>query len=368
MTHAPTRASQPKSSQIGLISDVHANDDALDAVLRMLDAAGVTDIRGCGDMVGYNIAAPEVIDRLRHRAVRSVAGNHDRMVLSGEAGGASAVALKTLELTRPRLEERHRALLADLPVSLREDWPLGSVLMVHGTPDNPLWGYLHRGDVEDLVLSPPLDVLITGATHHPLHVVHHGTMVVNPGSVGLPRDGDPRPSFAIVDAITGSTSHHRASYDPSELALGNARAGIPPIVNDYLFLGGSAPGSVSLDERENPDFDDVAKALSQQGLRPTRHAAGMMVESGPSATGPMLMLVALKPPAEQILMRTTKVPVGSMLWKESPPDGATVNYAHGLEWVELAVVPDSGTFVRDISESAGRIVAALTGRQAEEGR
>ena len=326
--------SEVRAGIIGLISDTHGNDAAVAAVMAELTSMGVDDILAGGDMVGYNVAASEVIDLLEGAGVVSVAGNHDRMMAGTAGGSASPLATRTLEITRPTLSRDQIRLLAALPPHLHDDWPSGRVLMVHGTPDDPLWGYLHRGDVEAVRLPDDIGFLICGATHRPLLARRGSATIINPGSVGLPRDGDPRPSFATIDPVYGRVRHHRVLYDPSRLAIRNSEAGIPATVNDYLFLGQGSPVHVSLDYRRHASLDEAASALMRNGTRVTRTAAGMFVEM--AATSPDLIIVAvLDDDINRLLIRTAPIPEG--VARERDRVGpATVVAGNRIRWLEVA--------------------------------
>lgn len=207
-----------------LLADVHANLPALEAVLDAALAAGVERVICAGDLVGYHADPEACVDRLRAAGAVCVAGNHDR-VAAGivEPVGFGREARRAILWTRARLSDECRVFLASLPLARVVD---GRFLLVHGA--------LHPAPNADLHLSTgarvsrSLEALGTGpwGVHlavfgHTHRAVIHASIrgeegqlslsgsaryLLNPGSVGQPRDGDPRPSFALLDVEGSSAS------------------------------------------------------------------------------------------------------------------------------------------------------------------
>jgi predicted phosphodiesterase len=225
--------------KIALISDLHANIEALDATLSEIDGRGVDRIFCLGDIVGYHADPEACIERLRERQIRSLAGNHDRAV----AGLCStrhfgSRARRAAAWTRRQLSAESLAYLASLPVAEH---------LVHGCFS--VHGALHPEPNADLHLSTRervraslkelqsgrfgARVCFFGHTHRAVvHVVSgagvrsrdvdtettllldaHAATLVNPGSVGQPRDGDPRAAFAVYDTERRTLEFVRVSYD-----------------------------------------------------------------------------------------------------------------------------------------------------------
>ncbi len=215
-----------------IITDIHANLTALTAVLDDIERRGGADEVWClGDLVGYGPEPEACIDRLRETTDICVAGNHD-----AAAGGRidtadfNPAAAAASRWTAGRLSSREKEYLIGLPTSLVQ----GDFTLVHGSPRGPLREYLDS----DVAAAENLthfetDYCLVGHTHVPMVFTasptgdceaRHWTtddpvmlserkLIVNPGSVGQPRDGDPRASYAIHDGDEGSLRLYRVGYD-----------------------------------------------------------------------------------------------------------------------------------------------------------
>lgn len=188
-------------TRIGLLSDVHGNAVALEAVLDNM--ADVDAVVCAGDIVGYGPSPGQCIDSIREREIPTVEGNHDRAVVNGrpyESGDRYA------SLT---LSEEKQAWLAGLP---RERLLFDHRLkIVHDHPEEK--NRYTRPAAFDPILLGEEDVLVLGHTHIQHAEVFDEGVVVNPGSVGQPRDDNPDAAYAVVDLDTLSVDLHRVSYD-----------------------------------------------------------------------------------------------------------------------------------------------------------
>lgn len=237
-----------------VLSDVHANLEALRAVLSAVDELGISEIVCLGDIVGYHANPNECVALVRERGGRCVFGNHDRAA-TGDKDPIhfGAVGRAAVRWTRAVLEEESVDFLRRLPLTL--ELPLGDgagpVLCVHGA--------LHPSPNEDLHLSTPARIgasfarLTSGAfgariclfghTHRAAAYEHrdggwsalgatavdldpHAHYLVNPGSVGQPRDGDARASFLVLDGERRRVEFHRVSYDVEACMAKARRAGL----------------------------------------------------------------------------------------------------------------------------------------------
>jgi putative phosphoesterase len=188
-------------TRIGLLSDVHGNAVALEAVLD--DMADVDTVVCAGDVVGYGPSPGQCIERLREREIPTVEGNHDRAVLNGqlyESGDRHA---------RRTLSDETQAWLAGLPHErLLFDCRLK---VVHDHPEEK-----NRYTIPaafDPILLGEEDVLVLGHTHIQHAEMFDEGVVVNPGSVGQSRDNNTDAAYAVVDLDTRSVDLHRVSYD-----------------------------------------------------------------------------------------------------------------------------------------------------------
>ena len=226
---------------MAFISDVHSNLEALEAVL---DVVGTTRVYCCGDIVGYGASPNEVTRVLRGVGATCVMGNHDRAALSGEVGDFNPRAAMAAIWTAEHIEEETREFLSSLPESAVFSVGGRRVFMVHGSPDDPLSEYvfpLTHSDLFDYYLDKVgTDVLALGHTHEPFQWSRDdGGLVFNPGSVGQPRDGDPRASFALltVDGGVARVELRRVEYDVERAARKISASGLPPSLATRLLSG-----------------------------------------------------------------------------------------------------------------------------------
>lgn len=217
--------------RLGVISDVHANRVALDAVLA--DMPPVDRLVCAGDVVGYNPWPAECVAELRARDVPTVQGNHDRAV-AGDGGFAfNSMADAGVRYARERLDEDAIRWLRRLPRDrlLADD----RVRVVHDHPTRRD----HYTYPEEF--SPDLldgeDVLILGHTHVQGHERFEEGIVLNPGSVGQPRDGDPAAAYAVLDLAAMSVEERRVEYDVASVVDAVAAAGLPERIGSRLRAG-----------------------------------------------------------------------------------------------------------------------------------
>jgi diadenosine tetraphosphatase ApaH/serine/threonine PP2A family protein phosphatase len=242
--------------RITIVSDIHSNLEALDAVLADAGQQLALDaIWNAGDTVGYGPQPSEVIAVLEaHRAV-SVAGNHD-LVACGLSTTESfnRLAAAAAEWTAAALPESDRCTLASLPL-VREE---AGVTMVHGSLREPDSEYLFHADQAAAHFALQMTHLsIVGHTHIPswfdeaidgevrVHRAGNGETlelgrdrtILNPGSVGQPRDGDPRAGYAIYDTERMAVTWRRVLYDIDSVQRKMRAAGLPRELIDRLRRG-----------------------------------------------------------------------------------------------------------------------------------
>lgn len=198
-----------------IISDIHSNKYALCAVLDDIKRRGADILLNAGDTFGYYPWAREVYELLRPLALSSVAGNHDQMILGLLVPAPAPSYWQAVEQNRATLGEAALAWLRSLPLELAI--PAGDLRlrMVHGTPGNPLEGrwYPDRKPANETWLPPSGAVQVMGHTHYPMTAtLPNGGLLLNPGSVGQPRDGDPRPSWMLFDTATSKVQVLRTEY------------------------------------------------------------------------------------------------------------------------------------------------------------
>ena len=217
--------------KVGLVSDIHGNKVALDAVLE--DMPSVDALLCAGDVVGYNPWPAECLAWVREAGVPTVMGNHDRAVAGGGSFSFNSQAGAGVRYTREHLSEEDIAWLGDLPdTRVAVD---GRVKVVHGHPDNPDRYTFPREFAPGLLDEE--DVLVLGHTHIQHHAVFEEGIVVNPGSVGQPRDGDPRAAYALVDMDEMSVDERRVEYDVDRVVAAVEEADLPGEIGRRLREG-----------------------------------------------------------------------------------------------------------------------------------
>jgi len=198
---------------VGVISDIHSNLPAMKAVLAAIKRLGPQRIICAGDIVGYNASPDEVCALLRDRKVGSILGNHDRALALGDTSRLVEDAARVIRWTRRRLSGASREALEDLPA--RRSLSLGGrrILLVHGSPQDDDEYVLPLTEKLWPFGNPGADVLVMGHTHVQWtdRFEGCGLTVINPGSVGQPRDGDPRACYATFDVDT--VVFRRVEYD-----------------------------------------------------------------------------------------------------------------------------------------------------------
>ncbi|SEW10362.1 metallophosphoesterase family protein [Halobacterium jilantaiense] len=208
--------------KIGVISDIHSNSIALEQVLEALSDRGVDEILCAGDLVGYGSQPNRVMRLLKIADVESVMGNHDEGVVNGTPPEFNVQAKRALDWNRRNIDSDYVELLDQLPLQIRKTIDGSEIFVVHGSPRNPLSEYIYESDLDrgflEFSFKSPPEILVLGQTHTPFIKKIGDTLVINPGSVGQPRDGDPRASCAILDLAEMEAEILRVDYDQEAMA------------------------------------------------------------------------------------------------------------------------------------------------------
>ncbi len=220
---------------VGLIADVHSNAVALKAVLSVLRDSGVEKILHAGDVTGYNPYPNETIELFKKNKILSIRGNHDRALLSGDTSGFNPYAAAALKWTGNVLAPENADYIAGLKDEEFISIGKKRMLVVHGSPRD-FDEYVYPEDVVPEFLSG-CDILVLGHTHIQFIKEYPGGMIVNPGSVGQPRDGNPGAAFAILDTGSGKIKLWRASYDIEKVIEDMLRAHLPEELALRLITG-----------------------------------------------------------------------------------------------------------------------------------
>ncbi|MFZ5800550.1 MAG: metallophosphoesterase family protein [Candidatus Omnitrophota bacterium] len=237
----------------GIFADVHSNLAALNAVLEAFSQEAIDRYVGLGDIVGYACQPQECIDRVRSLNPVLIAGNHDwacagRLGLDSFTPLAGAGLIWTIE----HLSEPDKQFLNSLPLVVKED----SFVLVHSTLDEPQEFYYLNSQSEAEATFALMDknLCFVGHTHIPgvftqtpdhLEYSHNAAFsispsqkyIVNAGSVGQPRDGNPLASFCIFDSATNTVEIKRVAYDIPGTQQKIIAAGLPGFLAERLSVG-----------------------------------------------------------------------------------------------------------------------------------
>lgn len=223
--------------RIAVLADVHGNLPALEAVLRDVDAQTPDAIWVAGDLVGYNPWPNEVCAVLRERRVKAIRGNHDRAVFTGDLTWFNDIAAAALRWTRIVLEPATVGYLKDLEDRTRGMTAEGPVALYHGSPRDDDEYVMPWAADDALAAMSGCPFTILGHTHVPMNHTFPSGMVVNPGSVGQPRDGDPRASWGLLDTRARTFHVRRVGYDIGAVVRAIDRAGLPLELGQRLAAG-----------------------------------------------------------------------------------------------------------------------------------
>jgi diadenosine tetraphosphatase ApaH/serine/threonine PP2A family protein phosphatase len=230
---------------IGIVTDIHANLEAAVAVFDELDTVKPDKIVCLGDVAGYNANPNEVIDMVRERGIPTVLGNHDAAACGlEEPWFFNEKAKAAIEWQSDRLRRDNREWLASLPGNIQFD---GFCLGVHGAPgnrDDYILDWLDAMRQIEFLDCSDAKVCFFGHSHLPslfgekggtpsgdtpyrYSLNRHNRYFINPGSVGQPRDRDPRAAFGLFELETLTFEFRRVEYDMYSAARRIAEAGLP---------------------------------------------------------------------------------------------------------------------------------------------
>ena len=224
--------------KIAIISDIHSNLEALETVLKEIDKMKIQTIFCVGDVVGYSANPNEVVEELRKRNITSVMGNHDYAVANLNTTWFNTYAAQAIWWTIENLKTENSKFIKSLPEKNEMKLKDYKTLIVHGSPRNPIWEYIYPIDVNsDFVKNLDYDIIVMGHTHIPFVKKVANKLVLNPGSVGQPRDSDPKASFAIIDVDKFSAKIIRLDYNIETASKKIIKAGLPEFLALRLQSG-----------------------------------------------------------------------------------------------------------------------------------
>ncbi|NOZ48514.1 MAG: metallophosphoesterase [Chloroflexi bacterium] len=245
--------------RVAVLSDIHANRVALEVVLRTIETLPIEQIWCLGDVVGYGPEPAACVALMRSHADICLAGNHDlALVEKLDLAQFNPIARQAISWQRTQLSDDALNWLQGLS-SMHIAPP---VTLAHGSPRAPAWEYIANNNTAAENFSFFETALcLVGHTHvaggwrrrpvgkatgaepvfcPPGDIVHLDSAyrwILNPGSVGQPRDGDPRAAFAVLDTTSDIWTWHRLSYDIDAVAAAIGRAGLPDVLGQRLCLG-----------------------------------------------------------------------------------------------------------------------------------
>lgn len=241
--------------KVAVVSDIHSNRQAFEAVLEAVADSDASELWCLGDIVGYGGDPDACVELVRRHTAVCLAGNHD-MAVAGEltledfSRGASLAAQWTREVIAPA----NLAFLSDLSPQGRED----SIGLYHASPRDPVWEYVLSALLAELCMDfQPDRICLMGHSHVSCSFVRHEGMVatgephrdgveldiargewlLNPGSVGQPRDGDPRAAWLLLDLQAHTASYRRTPYDIAGAAAAIRAARLPGSLAERLEYG-----------------------------------------------------------------------------------------------------------------------------------
>jgi diadenosine tetraphosphatase ApaH/serine/threonine PP2A family protein phosphatase len=241
-----------------VLSDIHSNRHALEAVLTAVDEAAVDQIWCLGDMVGYGAEPDACTALIRERCSTCLVGNHDLALLGAlDISTFSEAAAAAVEWTRENVSEETLEFLGSLEPTASQN----GVGLFHASPRDPIWEYVLSTDQAEAGFEVQEErVGLIGHSHIALFFVRapdarpgyaqgaqaaegaeieiaEGDWLLNPGSVGQPRDGDPRAAWLELDTEQWLARYHRVTYDIEGAATAILDANLPSVLAERLQAG-----------------------------------------------------------------------------------------------------------------------------------
>jgi putative phosphoesterase len=219
------------------MSDVHANIHALERVMEDVDSQGADVIICAGDLVGYYPFPDEVVGEMRKRNAICIAGNHDRACVNLDTFNMNPLAANAIFWTVKHISDASMNYLRKLRPLATLNLGGTAAAMFHGSPSNDDEYVFEEDANSDLIQLAKAQIVISGHTHVPYVKRIPEGVLVNPGSVGQPRDGDPRASYLIYEERERDFVLRRIEYPVEEAAKAVASAGLPDYLGARLMSG-----------------------------------------------------------------------------------------------------------------------------------
>jgi putative phosphoesterase len=235
--------------RVAVLTDIHANLLALEAVLDAIEWTHVDAVYCGGDLVGYGPHPNEVCALIEERGIPTIYGNYDYAIARDleDCGCAyrdqheRELGQLSVDWTLAHTDRRSKDFMRGLPFDLRFDLGDKRVRLVHGSPrkvNEYLFADKPARTFERIAAGADCDVIVFGHTHQPWINEYGGVLFVNCGSVGKPKDGDPRAAFAVLELDEGQVMAEidRVAYDANAVARELAQVGLPGEYAEKLVL------------------------------------------------------------------------------------------------------------------------------------
>ena len=233
---------------VAVITDIHGNLQALEAALARIEELGIAEVYCGGDLVGYGPWPNEVCRLLERRAIPTIYGNYDYAIGRDDEDCGCAytdphdreLGEQSIAWTLEHTDDASKQFMRELPFDLRFELAGKRVRLVHGSPrkvNEYLFEDKPARTFERIAAGAECDVLVFGHTHQPWIREYGGILFVNCGSVGKPRDGDPRGGFGVLEDDAGEVAARieRFEYDAGRVAREIEASGLPDEYGDKLI-------------------------------------------------------------------------------------------------------------------------------------
>jgi putative phosphoesterase len=268
--------------KIAVLSDIHANLQALQAVLQDAEKRGATVFLNAGDSIGFGPSPNKVLKLLNNKNALNIMGNYDAEVIEGIDKNSSGVKKIAFKYAKKRLGKTCQGYLLSFPPEVKFEVAGKKVLMVHGSPESMDEHIYHDTPVarlKELVEEAEADVIIVGHSHEQFHRQVNGVSFINPGSVGRPGDGNPQAGYALVSFDPFEIQLLRLDYDVADAAQAMRKKRLPESFAQMLLRGLAIDKITELDEENKDDMVNegseivgACEEVTQKYLQDTEHS------------------------------------------------------------------------------------------------
>ncbi len=225
-------------TKIALISDIHSNLEAFEAVLKEMKKYKIKKIFCLGDIVGYGANPNECIDLIRKNKIKSVLGNHDYEAINLQnIDWFNPIARNAILWTSKQLTETNKEFLKSLPTCSEFE----NMYLAHGSPRDNLYEYVfpdvNEFDLREFFIMANKNVIAVGHSHIQFIKKNNSKIIINPGSIGQPRDLNSKAAFCFFDTKGLNVKLKRVDYDIGKAANKILKAGLPKFLAERLYLG-----------------------------------------------------------------------------------------------------------------------------------